>query len=56
MATGAKTLVTPKGQEQVAYGAPPSTADGKGLYVTTDRDAEFQRLAHLDLATGSTPP
>jgi hypothetical protein len=28
------------------------TADGKGLYVTTDRESEFQRLAHLDLATG----
>jgi len=26
--------------------------DGKGLYVTTDRESEFQRLAHLDVATG----
>ena len=26
--------------------------DGKGLWVTTDRDSEFQRLAYLDLASG----
>jgi len=52
VATGAKTLATPKGSEQVAYGGARFTADGKGLYVTTDREAEFQRLARLDLATG----
>jgi dipeptidyl aminopeptidase/acylaminoacyl peptidase len=52
VATGAKTLATPKGEEQVAYGGARFAADGKGLYVTTDREAEFRRLAHLDLATG----
>ena len=26
--------------------------DGKGLFLTTDRDGEFQRAAYLDLATG----
>ena len=52
VATGAKTLATPKGAEPVAYGGARFTADGKGLYVTTDRESEFQRLAHLDLATG----
>jgi dipeptidyl aminopeptidase/acylaminoacyl peptidase len=26
--------------------------DGKGLFLTTDRDGEFQRAAHLDLASG----
>src|SRR5262249_51360853 len=25
--------------------------DGKGIYVTTDKDSEFQRLVYLDLAT-----
>ena len=25
--------------------------DGKGIYVTTDKDSEFHRLAYLDLAT-----
>ena len=52
VATGAKTLSTPKGAEQVAYGGARFSSDGKGLYVTTDRESEFQRLAHLDLATG----
>jgi dipeptidyl aminopeptidase/acylaminoacyl peptidase len=52
VASGARTLATPKGTEQVAYGGARFSADGKGLYVTTDRESEFQRLAHLDLATG----
>jgi len=52
VATGEKTLITPKGAEQVAYGGAAWSADGKGLYVTTDKDSEFQRLALLDLATG----
>jgi dipeptidyl aminopeptidase/acylaminoacyl peptidase len=53
VATGNSTLVTPKGgPEKVAYAGPRWSADGKGIYVTTDRDSEFQRLAHLDLATG----
>jgi dipeptidyl aminopeptidase/acylaminoacyl peptidase len=50
--TGEKTLVTPKGEgEPVAYGRAEFTKDGKGLYVTTDRESEFLRLAYLDLAT-----
>jgi len=53
VATGAKTLVTPKGEEQVAYAGARFTADGKGLFVTTDRESEFKRLARLDLATGA---
>ncbi len=52
LATGAKTLLTPKGREPVAYGGARWSADGKSVYVTTDRDSEYQRLASLDLATG----
>lgn len=53
VATGAKDLVTPKGgPEKVAYGGAEWAADGRGLYVTTDRESEFQRLAYLDLSTG----
>ncbi len=53
VATGEKTLLTPKGgAEKVAYGGAQWAADGKSLYVTTDRESEFQRLAHLDAATG----
>jgi dipeptidyl aminopeptidase/acylaminoacyl peptidase len=54
VARGEKTRLTPEtppGAETVAYGRAEFSTDGKGLYVTTDRDAEFQRLAYLDLAT-----
>ncbi len=51
-ATGEKTLLTPKGgAEPVAYGGGRFSKDGKGLYVTTDRDSEFPRLAYIELAT-----
>jgi dipeptidyl aminopeptidase/acylaminoacyl peptidase len=50
--TGEKTIVTPKGDgETVAYGQAEFSKDGKGLYVTTDRESEFLRLAYVDLAT-----
>jgi dipeptidyl aminopeptidase/acylaminoacyl peptidase len=52
-ATGEKTLVTPKGgPEKVSYEGGQFTPDGKSIYVTTDRESEFQRLARIDLATG----
>src|SRR5262249_22578137 len=48
----AKTLITPKGgSEKIAYGGGEFSKDGKGLYVTTDKDSEFRRLAYLDLGT-----
>ena len=44
--------MTPKGgAEKVAYGGAQFSKDGRGLYVTTDKDSEFQRLAYVDLAT-----
>ena len=53
-ATGARRLLTPKGAgEAVAYGGGRFSADGKSLYVTTDRESEFHRLAHVDLASGA---
>jgi len=52
VASGEQTLVTPKGgAEKVSYGGVAFSKDGKGLYVTTDKESEFQRLAYLDLAT-----
>ena len=52
MASGQKTLLTPKeAAETVAYDGAQFSRDGKGVYVTTDRRSEFQRLAYLDLAT-----
>ena len=49
-ATGQKFLLTPKGgAEKIAYGAAQFSKDGEGIYLTTDKDSEFQRLAHLNL-------
>lgn len=50
-ATGAKTAITDL-TAPVAYGGAEFSRDGKGLYVTTDRDNEFQRLALMELASG----
>ena len=50
--TGEKTLLTPKyGAGTVAYRMAKFGKDGKGVYLTTDRDSEFQRLAYYDLAS-----
>ncbi len=49
VATGKKTQITPEGK--VSWDAIGFSADGKGIYVTTDRDGEFHRIAHMDLAT-----
>ncbi|AFY31259.1 hypothetical protein Cal7507_0773 [Calothrix sp. PCC 7507] len=49
---GEKQLLTPKkDKEKVAYDGGVFSKDGKGLYVITDRDFEFLRLAYIDLAT-----
>ncbi|MDJ0704734.1 MAG: S9 family peptidase [Leptolyngbyaceae cyanobacterium MO_188.B28] len=50
--TGKEILLTPKDPvEKVAYGAAQFSKDGKGLYLTTDRGSEFQRLAYFDFST-----
>ena len=51
VSNGSKTLITPKGEEKIAYHAIGFSADGKGIYVTSDKDNEFQRIAYIDLAT-----
>jgi dipeptidyl aminopeptidase/acylaminoacyl peptidase len=53
--TGEKREVTPRppeGAEKVAYSAALFAKDGKGIFVTTDRESEFQRLAYIDLGSG----
>jgi len=53
--TGAKKELTPRpaeGAEKIAYSAARFSKDGKGIFVTTDRESEFQRLAYIDLASG----
>jgi len=49
--SGEKTLLTPKGGANVHYGAGQFSKDGKGIYLTTDKDSEFHRLAYVDLAS-----
>ncbi|MEP7206556.1 MAG: prolyl oligopeptidase family serine peptidase [Casimicrobiaceae bacterium] len=58
LATGEKreVLAGIVGDVRVASGEPVFTRDGKGLFLATDRDSEFQRLVHLDLATGRLTP
>jgi len=49
---GEKTLLTPKGGNvKIAYNGGRFSKDGKGIYIATDKDSEFQRLAYMDLAT-----
>lgn len=52
VATGEKTLLTPKGPEPVSYAGAAIARDGRTVYLTTDRGSDFLRLARLDLATG----
>jgi dipeptidyl aminopeptidase/acylaminoacyl peptidase len=55
IATGKKDLLTPKsGAETVAYSNARFAKDGKGIYVTSDQDSEFQRLVFMDLSTHKT--
>jgi dipeptidyl aminopeptidase/acylaminoacyl peptidase len=49
--SGDKTLLTPKGAGKVHYAGGQFSGDGKGIYVTTDKDSEFHRLTYIDLAT-----
>jgi dipeptidyl aminopeptidase/acylaminoacyl peptidase len=50
--TGEKTALTPRNAtEKVSYGEARFGKDGKGIYVTTDKDSEFHRLAYIDLET-----
>ncbi len=52
--TGTRTELTPRppeGAEKVSYSKALFAKDGKGIFVATDRDSEFQRLAYIDLAS-----
>lgn len=52
VASGKKDLLTPKtGSETVAHGNARFAQDGKGVYMTSDEDSEFQRLVYMDLSS-----
>ena len=49
--TGSRKLLTPDEAEPVAYGNARFARDGKSVFLTTDKGAEFHQLARMDLAT-----
>jgi dipeptidyl aminopeptidase/acylaminoacyl peptidase len=53
VAGGEKKQITSRQQpgHEVYYGGAMFTRGGEGIYVTTDLDSDFQRLAYFDLAT-----
>ena len=54
-ATGEKTELTPRNTvEKMAYSNARFSKDGKGVYFTSDKDSEFQRLSYLDFSTRQT--
>lgn len=54
-ATGQKTALTDPA-EPVAYGDARFSADGRGVYATSDKGSEFQRLAYIDVGTRQLTP
>ncbi|HJZ91518.1 MAG TPA: S9 family peptidase [Gemmataceae bacterium] len=50
--SGKKTELTPKGPEKVSYTGGRFAKDGKSIFVTTDKDSEFHRLARINLESG----
>ncbi len=50
---GARKELTPRGPgERIARHEARFSKDGQGIYCTTDKGSEFQRLDYYDLATG----
>ena len=49
--SGARELLTPKENDNVAYSAARFARDGRAVFVTTDWQSEFQRLVKIDLST-----
>ena len=52
VASGKKDLLTPKtGSGDRGVQQCPFAKDGKGVYLTSDQDSEFQRLVYMDLSS-----
>lgn len=49
--TGNKTRILPEKDERTTYEGLSYSRDGKGIYLLTTKDNEFNRLAYFDLAT-----
>ncbi|MGH9963150.1 MAG: DPP IV N-terminal domain-containing protein, partial [Pyrinomonadaceae bacterium] len=51
VATGKKVLLSPTTDQRELYDYPQFSKDGKGLYVVTDHDSDFRRIAYIDLTS-----
>jgi dipeptidyl aminopeptidase/acylaminoacyl peptidase len=51
VASGSKTLLSPKSDQPEFYDNPQFSKDGKGMYVVTDHDADMRRIEYIELAT-----
>lgn len=51
VATGTKTRILPKKDERTTYRAVAFTTDGKGIYLISNKDSEFNRLCLYDPGT-----
>ena len=55
MAAGTASEINAK-PDEIAYGTPEYTADGKALILTSNEGSEFQHLVRYDLATSKMSP
>lgn len=53
---GSLRVVTRDSTVQIAWTGAQFARDGKAIFVTTDKDSEYQRLCRLDLATRQLTP
>ncbi|PYS35943.1 MAG: peptidase S9, prolyl oligopeptidase [Acidobacteria bacterium] len=51
VASGNKTLISPKSDQPEYYDYPQFSKDGKAIYAVTDHDSDIRRIAHIDLAS-----
>jgi dipeptidyl aminopeptidase/acylaminoacyl peptidase len=49
VSTGTKTRLLPEKDERTNYDGVSFSKDGKGIYIITNKDSEFNRLAYYDL-------
>jgi dipeptidyl aminopeptidase/acylaminoacyl peptidase len=50
--TGKAALLSEKSDKPELYDYPQFSADGKRVYVLTDHDSDFRRIAYFDVASG----
>lgn len=55
VATGEMTQIRPS-EKKIAYGGAKFAKDGKGVYLTSDEDADFKHLRYYDVESGSLTP